>query len=79
MIEETKVITIDDTPLIVDDLSESIKSLITIYDEFRRDEIKAKHELIKVQSAMRDIQREIVLNIKKERAENSTEEKTNEN
>ena len=64
-IEDTKVINIDDTPIAVDSLSDEIKSLIEMYDDFRRDETLAKHELIKVQAALRDIQREIITNINK--------------
>ena len=65
-LEDIKVINVDGTPIAVEELSQSVKGLVDIYNVFRNDEVDAKYELIKVQAALRDIQREIIVTIKQE-------------
>jgi hypothetical protein len=73
-LEDIKVINIEGTPIAVDDLSDQVKNLVDVYNVFRNDEVSAKYELIKVQGALRDIQREIVITIKKENEEAESKE-----
>lgn len=65
-LEDIKVINVDGTPIAVEELSQAVKGLVDIYNVFRNDEVDAKYELIKVQAALRDIQREIIVTIKQE-------------
>lgn len=68
-VEATKILNIDNSPVAVEDLSDNVKGLVEIYDVFRSDEIEAKYELIKVQSALKSIQSDIMVTIKKEAEE----------
>ena len=76
VLEDIKVINVDGTPVAVDELSAESQNLVEIYNVFRRDELTAKHELIKVQSALRDVQREIIASIKKAEDEAKDAEET---
>ena len=72
-IEDIKVINVDGTPVAVDESSDTVKNLVDIYNVFRNDEVVAKYDLIKVQAALRDIQREIITTIKSEAAKAEAE------
>lgn len=71
-LEDIKVINVDGTPIAVEELSQNVKGLVDIYNIFRNDEVDAKYDLIKVQAALRDIQREIIVTIKQEQEETET-------
>jgi len=76
-VEDIKVINVDGIPYAADDLPADVKKLVVFYNQWRKDEMAAKSELIKVQSAMRDISREIIVNIRDNiKKEEATDEST---
>lgn len=64
-VEDLKIINVDDTPYAVEQLPEEIQQLVGIMNTWLHDEADAKSELLKVQAAIRDVSREIVIGIRK--------------
>ena len=73
-IEPITIINVDEVPHAVSDMSENVKRLVSIYNDWRNDEDGAKSELLKNQAAMRDLSREIVMTIKQEKETKAQEE-----
>lgn len=68
--EDIKVINVDNIPFVVDDLPSDIKSLVELFNDWRKvgTEHRSKHMM--AEAALRDLQREIVTAIR-----NATEDK----
>ena len=73
-IEPITIINVDEVPHAVSDMSENVKRLVSIYNDWRNDEDGAKSELLKNQAAMRDLSREIVMTMKQEMETKAQEE-----
>jgi len=68
-IEDVKVINVDGTPYVVDECSDSVKRLVTYYNNWRRDEYAANEKALMVSAALRELSREIIVAIRKEKEE----------
>lgn len=73
-VDDTKVLTIDDKTVAVDELDDNIKALVSYYDHWKQHEADARAELLKVQTAMRGLANEIAKLVmeKKEEGEEGT-------
>ena len=74
-LEPITIINVDNVPHAVSDMSDTVKRLVQIYNEWRDDEEETKSELLKVQAAMRDLSREIVVTIKKEKEDAAADQR----
>ena len=66
-LEPITIINVDEVPYAVSDMSETVKRLVSVYNDWRDEEVEAQQKLLQVQAAMRDLSREIVLSIKQEK------------
>ena len=58
--EDIKVLNVDGTPHVVNDLPEGVQRMVEIYNNWRQEEIDAKMEVMKVEGAMRNLSGEII-------------------
>jgi len=65
-IEPITIINVDEIPHAVSEMSTDVKRLVDFYNDWRQEESDAKSDLLKIQAAMRDLSREIVMTIKQE-------------
>lgn len=57
--EETKVVTINDRTIAVDELPEQARQLIVFYDDWKQRELEARSHLMAMQTAMQGIRQQI--------------------
>ena len=62
--EEIKVLNVDGTPHVVNDLPENIQRMVEIYNKWRQDEIDAKLEVMKIEGGMRNLSGEIIQTVR---------------
>lgn len=68
-LEDVKVINVDDVPYAVDACSEAVQNLVGYYNEWRAEEFDLKKRTLMVEAALRDLSREIITMIRKEKEE----------
>lgn len=68
-IQKTLTVTVDDAIYTVEKMSPQIKDMIALMDEWRQREVDMNVELAMVRGALRDIQNQLLLAIRKEREE----------
>ena len=73
-IEPITIINVDDVPHAVSDMSTDVKRLVSFYDDWRTEEAQLKGDTLKVQAAMRDISREIITTIRREKEQADAEQ-----
>ena len=73
-IEPITIINVDDVPYAVSDMSDAVKSLVEFYNDWRIEEAEIKADLLKLQSAQRDLSREIITTIRREKEQKEMEE-----
>jgi hypothetical protein len=66
-VEEITIINVDDVPYAVTDMSDEVRSLVGFYNEWRQKESDLKGEILLVQAAQRDLSREIITAIRREK------------
>jgi len=73
-IEPITIINVDDVPHAVSDMSEEVKRLVDFYNDWRTEEAQLKGDTLKVQAAMRDLSREIITTIRREKEQADAEQ-----
>lgn len=68
-VQKTTTVTVDETLYSVEKMSQNIRDTITFMDEWRQREMDLNVELTMVRSAIRDIQNQLLITIRKEREE----------
>ena len=68
-VQETTTITVDNAVFAVEKMSPSLKQMVMFMDEWRQKDVDLSVELAMVKAALRDIQNNIYVAIKKEREE----------
>jgi len=68
-VEPISVINVDDTPIAVEGCSDTVKQLVSVYNEWRQKEANDKDTLMLTQAGLRDVTREIVVTVRKEQEE----------
>lgn len=68
-VDEVKVLNIDGTPYAVDGMSDVVKRMVTIYNEWNQKEADARDNLSLVQSAKSELSRQIIMQVRNEKAE----------
>jgi len=66
-VEAISIINVDEVPYAVSDMSEDVKRLVEFYNEWRQKESDIKSELMLVQAGQRDLSREIITTIRREK------------
>ena len=66
-VEPITIINVDDVPHAVSDMSDDVKRLVEFYNEWRQKESDIKSELLLVQAGQRDLSREIISTIRREK------------
>ena len=66
-VEPITIINVDDVPYAVSDMSDDVKRLVEFYNEWRQEESDEKSKLLMVQAAQRDLSREIIATIRREK------------
>jgi hypothetical protein len=66
-VQETTTITVDNAVFAVEKMSPSLKQMVMFMDEWRQKDVDLSVELAMVKAALRDIQNNIYVAIKKER------------
>jgi RNA-binding protein YhbY len=66
-VEEITIINVDDVPYAVSDMSDGVKSLVGFYNEWRQKESDLKGDILLVQAGQRDLSREIITMIRREK------------
>lgn len=62
--EETKVVTIDDRTIAVDELPVQAQQLVAFYDDWKQRELEMRSQLMAMQSAMKHIANQIAAVVK---------------
>ncbi len=65
-IDPLRVINIDGVPHVVEQMSDEVKSVVAIYNEWRQKEVDARNRLLLVQSALRDLGQNLVNRVREE-------------
>jgi len=65
-IDPLRVINIDGVPHVVEQMSDEVKSVVAIYNEWRQEEVDARNRLLLVQSALRDLGQNLVNRVREE-------------
>lgn len=68
-VDEVKVLNIDGTPYAVDGMSDAVKRMVTVYNEWNQKEADARDNLALVQSAKSELSRQIIMQVRNEKAE----------
>lgn len=66
-VEDVKVLNIDGTPYAVDSMSDQVKQLVAIYNEWNQDEADARNRLMQVSAAKNDLSRQIIMQVRQEK------------
>lgn len=81
-VEEIKVITIDEVPYAVDQMSETVQQLVDVYNDWNQKEMEARSHLMMISAAKNDLSRQIVQQVRADKeaaeaakADNTTEAK----
>lgn len=72
-IQETTSVTIDDATYQVADLSDNVKQMIGLMDDWRQEDADLTSKVLMVRAAIRDIQNTLLTTIKQEIAEKAAE------
>lgn len=72
-IQETTSVTIDEQTYQVADLSDNVKQMIGLMDEWRQEDADLTNKVLMVRAAIRDIQNTLLTTIKQEVAEKAAE------
>ncbi len=67
-VQETTSVTIDDKTFQVADLSDNVKQMIGLMDEWRQEDADLTNKVLMVRAAIRDIQNTLLTTIKQETA-----------
>ena len=62
--EEIKILNVDGTPHVVADLPDNVQRMVEIYNHWRQEEMDAKLELMRTESAMRHLSNEIIQSVR---------------
>jgi len=68
-VTQTLSVTVDDVTYNVADMSDQVKQMIELMDEWRQQEVDISGQLVMVRSAIRDIQNSLLLQIRQEQAQ----------
>lgn len=68
-VDPISVINVDETPIAVEGCSDTVKQLVSVYNEWRQTEADDKNKLMLTQAGLRDVTREIVVTVRKEQEE----------
>lgn len=65
-VEDVRVLNIDGVPRAVDSMSDVVKKMVAIFNEWAQREADARDELMLVQAAKQDLSRQIITQIRQE-------------
>lgn len=68
-VEDIKVLNIDGVPYAVDGMSDDVKNMVAIFNEWAQDEADARNRLTQIAAAKNDLSRQIILQVRKEKEE----------
>ncbi len=68
-VRKTETLTIDEQAFVVEKMSQNIRSMVGIMDEWRQEEADAQSRLLMVQAALRGLQNDIYNTVVNERKE----------
>jgi coenzyme F420-reducing hydrogenase gamma subunit len=68
-VQKTLTVTVDDAVYTVEKMSQPIRDMITLMDEWRQREMDVSVELTLVRGAIRDVQNQMLVAIRKDREE----------
>lgn len=68
-VEDIKVLNIDGVPYDVEMMSDEVKNMVAVFNDWNRKEVEVRSELMMVQSAKNDLSRNIILQVRKEKEE----------
>ena len=71
-VQETTSVTIDETTIQVANLSDNVKQMIVLMDEWRQEDADLTNKVLMVRAAIRDIQNTLLTAIKAEVTEKDT-------
>jgi hypothetical protein len=77
-VEDIKVLNIDGTPYAVDGMSDEVKQMVAVFNEWQQDEADARNRLMQLQAAKNDLSRQIILQVRKEKEEAEAAEESSE-
>jgi hypothetical protein len=70
-VEDIRILNIDEKPYVVDEMSDEVKNLVSVYNNWNRKEASIRDELLLVHSAKQELSRQIILQVRKEQADAS--------
>ena len=76
-VEPISVINVDETPIAVEGCSDTVKQLVSVYNQWRQVEADDKDKLMLTQAGLRDVTREIVVTVRKEQEAEAAEAAAN--
>ena len=77
-VEDIKVLNVDGVPYAVDGMSDAVKNMVDLYNEWNRKEADAARDLLMVQAAKNDLSRQIIVQVRKEKEEAAAAEQAKE-
>lgn len=72
--EEIKVLNIDDVPYVVDMMSQKVKNLVAVFNEWSQKEVEANDRLVMIQCAKQELSRQVVNAVREELEERKAKE-----
>lgn len=68
-VEDIKVLNIDETPYAVDSMSEEVKNLVEVYNEWNQDLADAQKEFAQKRAAVQSLSNQIIQTVRQEKAQ----------
>lgn len=66
-VEDIKVLNIDDVPYAVDAMSDEVKAMVEVFNEWNQQEADARNALSMIMAAKNDLSRRIILQVREEK------------
>ena len=63
-VADIKMLNIDGIQHSVDDMSEEVKKMVEVFNDWNREEAQLRQDLAKIQSAKNDLSRKIILQVR---------------
>ena len=68
-VEDIKVLNIDEVPYAVDSMSDEVKQLVTVYNEWNQDLANAQKDFAQIRAAVQSLSNQIITQVRNEKAQ----------
>jgi F0F1-type ATP synthase membrane subunit b/b' len=72
-VEDIKVLNIDNVPYAVDSMSDEVKQLVAVYNEWNQDLANAQKDFAQIRAAVQSLSNQIITQVRTEKAQEAEE------